>query len=59
MWSAIPVALLCLTGEVGQWPRRGQSPVGHRGTIVHSSVLLSIHDLRPLRVAGGLEVQEG
>ena len=32
MWSAIPVALLCiivnLRGEAGQQPRRGQSPVG-------------------------------
>ena len=46
MWSAVPVALLCMSmldeDEAGQRPQRGRSPVEHRGTFVCPSVSLSV-----------------
>ena len=46
MWSAVPVALLCMSmldeDEAGQRPRRGRSPVEHRGTFVRPSVSSSV-----------------
>ena len=46
MWSAVPVALLCMSlldeDEAGQRARRGRSPIEHRGTFVHPSVRPSV-----------------
>ena len=40
MWSALPVALLCMIvkkwEEAGQRPPRGRSPIEHRGTFGRS-----------------------
>ena len=46
MWSAVPVALLCVSmldeDEAEQRPQRGRSPVEHRGTFVHPSICPSV-----------------
>ena len=54
MWSAIPVALLCMIviGVRGSraGPRRGRSPVEHRGTSVRPSVRSSFRPFVPPQI---------
>ena len=61
MWSAIPVALLCMkvnwsARKQGNSPQKGRSPREHRGTIVCSSVHPSVCLFVPPRPSQALNL---